>query len=264
MKRLWFILALCAVVAGTVSADTYEGKAEVKLYTNSSDDTGFTAPPGGELAASIEDDVSDWLSVYGYNPVGPYAAETRNQGGYAQSFQTFCLEYTETFETDHAYYVEISDRAKAGGNDDSESPDLYGDPISRGTAFLYYQFATGGLDDLYSGSNPGYNYTVGTGRINAAWNLQNAIWYLEDEEDEHGYSVGSISSTLMDILTDELGSSESDWKAANAGAYPVRVMNLFNSGSAFQDTLVLVPVPGAVLLGFLGLGAAGLKLRKCA
>ena len=267
MKRLGFILVLCAVVAAPVAADIYPGKAEVKLYTNTSSTTGFTALPGGEFTASVAGDTADWQSVYGYNPVDLYAAEARNLGSNDPSFQTFCVEYQETFSTNHPYYVELNDRAVAGGQDNTELPNLYGDPISQGTAFLYYQFATGGLDDLTdTSSNPGYDYTVGTARINAAWNLQKAIWYLEDE----ATSDAAISSTLRDILADEFltattGSiAEGVWKAANAGTYSVMAMNLYNAGELFQDQLVLVPIPGAVLLGFLGLGAAGLKLRKFA
>ena len=37
-----------------------------------------------------------------------------------------------------------------------------------------------------------------------------------------------------------------------------------NGDRTYQDYLVRVPVPGAVLLGILGLGAAGMKLRKSA
>lgn len=36
------------------------------------------------------------------------------------------------------------------------------------------------------------------------------------------------------------------------------------NGVGIDDTMYAVPVPGAMLLGFLGLGAAGLKLRKYA
>ena len=35
-------------------------------------------------------------------------------------------------------------------------------------------------------------------------------------------------------------------------------------GSSFDAESTVVPVPGAILLGFLGLGAAGLKLRRFA
>ena len=58
------------------------------------------------------------------------------------------------------------------------------------------------------------------------------------------------------------GSWYDTWGSSSIGN--VRILQFCNSdGTGYkQDQLYLVPVPGAVLLGILGLGAAGLKLRK--
>ena len=68
---------------------------------------------------------------------------------------------------------------------------------------------------------------------------------------------------MKTALTAELGSNVSDWKAANAGQYAVKRM-IPSASPDSQAMLVLVPVPGAVLLGLLGLSAAGIRLRKYA
>jgi hypothetical protein len=90
-----------------------------------------------------------------------------------------------------------------------------------------------------------YNYWLDTLAHTAgnADDVQNALWSQEGEGGSHNY--------LNDLAT-----------GSTAG---VMVMNLWtnrdHTGYA-QDLLVRVPVPGAVLLGFLGLGVAGLRLRR--
>ena len=72
--------------------------------------------------------------------------------------------------------------------------------------------------------------------------VQNALWHEEGE--------GGSSNYLNSIA----------WDASN-----VMVMNLWGDAAHTvykQDLLVRVPVPAAVLIGMLGLAAAGLKLRK--
>jgi hypothetical protein len=75
--------------------------------------------------------------------------------------------------------------------------------------------------------------------------VQKGIWWYENE------SGGEIPIAI--------------WKSGKAN--DIMVMNLWNDAahtSNAQDLLVRVPVPGAILLGMLGLGAAGVKLRKFA
>jgi hypothetical protein len=104
-----------------------------------------------------------------------------------------------------------------------------GDPLNAQSASIYNYW----LDSLaHTSAN--------------ADNVQNALWY---EEVEGGSYIKSLNTDLM-------------WDASN-----VMVMNLWNDSahtSYAQDLLVRVPVPPAVLLGLLGLGVVGLKLRKYA
>ena len=108
---------------------------------------------GGEFNAVSSD----------FNPIAMgYAASTTYNGG----FETFCIEYSEHFTPGSTYYYGISQGAMNGGVSGGNP-----DPISRGTAWLYLQFATGHLQD-----------TIRLDNSNAsAADLQAAIWFLEDE-----------------------------------------------------------------------------------
>ena len=107
-------------------------------------------------------------------------------------------------------------------------------------------------------------------RSQPAEQLQKAIWYIEEEI---GLTeVGGVLTQTQSAAT-ALGSGSKAlaWynEAAGKGWTDignVRVLNLYHNSirEDFQSQLYLVPVPGAVLLGFLGLSAAGLKLRKFA
>jgi hypothetical protein len=184
-----------------------------------------------------------------------YASTTSGIGGHEESFQTFCLERDEsTHDSGVNVFVsqsfvngsEGSHAYKGGINTDG------GDDLDERTAYLYYQFATGNLS----------NYSYTSGRATSAGQLQAAIWYLEDEYASWIPESGSQVDLWIQEAEGAIQSGE--W----VGIGNVRVLQTVwvdDEGNEYrQDFLYVTPVPGAVLLGMLGMAVAGVKLRKFA
>ena len=199
-----------------------------------------------------------------------YSSLTKNQGtiedytasgltvDMTTSFQTFCVETNEFISPTH--YIEQTivnwtspnSYAVAGGVGGA-GPN--GDPLDPRTAYLYTQFATGNLSNYDYDDE--FGITPGDDRDTDAQQLQYAIWKIEEE----------ITATLADkALAWFTEADNAVTTEAWTGIGNVRVLNLVDNTDPTprQDMLYLVPVPGAVLLGILGLSVAGIKLRKYA
>lgn len=179
-------------------------------------------------------------------------------GGYAASvlvnnnsgnlgFETFCIEETETVSIPGTYNAvrnPYGDAVGGGVNLGTPGPDG-GDPISIGTAYLYYNFAKGLL---------AYNYTPGAGRVASAADLQNAIWYLENEITLTPAQIAANS--YLTLVSGIYGSGE----FANAnGAFGVGALNdYYPDGSRAQDMLMLPD--GGFTLMLLGMALGGFSL----
>lgn len=235
-----FVLIVCAIMTAQALA-----VPTVKAYQY----PGYYVPPGtGEITIVP----SDW----GWDPLQTYADSTKNIGQ-EPSFQTFCMELGEVITSNTAYEVVFSDRAIIGGVGPA------GDPLSVGVAWLYHEFQSGILD--------GYDYDPNNNRGLRAFDLQNAIWWLE------GDMLIDPNNVFSNAAVDQFGSAAAAM-ADNNGQYPVWVMNLWVEGHVgdftwdpqterylylIQDTLVCAPIPapGAILLGGIGVGLVG-WLRK--
>ena len=217
-----------AVIVFTLFSIPAFADMRVNLKYNFPERYGTTC--GGEFLMTVLDD-----------PVGVYSKNDQ--------FTTFCLETNEYIDQNHNYYVTIGSAAMNGGTGGG-SPDL----LSPEAAYLY---------SLWLDGTDGVNTIVhGTATTDA---LQRALWYLEGEN--LGSNSG-LSGTYISWAQDAVspGGANDSW--CDKWGYTIgdiRVMNMWwnpEHTSYAQDQFVRVPLPAAVLLGLLGLSAAGLKLRK--
>lgn len=246
MKRLIFVITLCAFAAAPVLANPH-GVVEYGGTTNYRQQSGYASGSGGEFTIYSAGTPGLMLSnTY-------YSADKKTRDVYVTgSFQTFCVETDEYINPNpSAVYVSESwadgttpgSHAYGGGSNTNA-----GDNLDPKTAYLYTQFAKGLLS--------GYNYTPGSERQVSAAALQTVIWGIEGEYGGSWSPATGLQTTFYNATV-----------AANwTGIGDVRVLQLVTTDGTClkQDQLYLTPVPGAVLLGLLGLGAAGVKLRKYA
>lgn len=241
MRNKNVIVWVAAATAALALSITEASAAQVQITRIN----GYFTYPGGEFTITPIDPACQWWGNYGprtHDQLLP------NPPG---DFQSFCLEHQEGF-LPKANFT-ISDRAILGG------VGLQGDPISIGTAWLYWLFVTEQLQQ--------YDYTPGLGRSASAQELQRAIWWLEDE------NGGALADWIKALLEAEFG-DEKAAKRDSQGAYNVRVLNIWGRptdeypcGEPGQDMLVLCVPDGGITLMLLGISVGALafvsrKIRK--
>jgi len=191
---------------------------------------------------------------------GEFNAVTTGLG----SFATFCIEAGEFIGQPPSgpYTYTINTGAVQGdAGVDATDPHtgLPMDNISIGTAWLFSQFSAGTLT-LDNGTGSYFD----ANRLANAGELQQAIWFLEDETGGQNNGYVALAETALGSL--QLAQVEAD----SNGAYGVVALNLFDAnGNPAQDQLAVVPevvatpeptTAGCFLLG-LGLLAGRLTLR---
>jgi hypothetical protein len=235
--RVGPVLAACLLLAGVSTA-----KANSIVLTENAYTYQGVNLAGGEFNAVTTPD--SFLSSY--------ATAAIINGG----FETFCVETTVFFTPGVSYSYTLA-------NQDSQ-----GRALSKGAAYLYYEFGKGLLSD--------YNYlsTGSPSRNTDAGELTAAIWWFQgNQTGGSGFRTsGNITSDpfYTDAIT-ALGGSTAAFDANN-GFYGVEILQLTDaSGHCKQNQLVLTPpttVPETTsTLTLLGaalttLGFAGRKLRS--
>ena len=232
-------MSLC-LSAATALADFDAGTSVIDRIA------GYSTSPGGEFTISTAT-----LSTSQYSTSPTSTKNIYIAGGMTTSFQSFCVETEEyVFPTQTMDKTIVNESGPTGSQAVLGGEDA-ADPLDPKTAWLYAQFATGDPGGLL-----GYTYAPGSARSSDAEQLQNAIWALEDEGP---IPTSGKAKTWYDLAGTKAGSSIGNVRVLN--------MEVLIPGNGYvnaQDMLYLVPVPGAVLLGILGLGVAGIKLRKYA
>jgi len=220
----------CALILCAVLAAASNGSMTLKLY----DSYGTTG--GGEFRAM---------------PTNAWPFQPASLGEVAGQLEVFCVEKNEYISFNTTYYATVNPYATGGGVG-GQDLDLDGDAVKDDadsldpkTAYLYDQFISGILT--------GYDYAnTGVGRVASANALQHVIWFIEDEE---GKTWTDGDSSLRDILYQDAVTN------AGSGIGAVRILNLYGNANLTrnkQDQLVkMIPAPGALLLGSLGLGLVG-------
>lgn len=270
MRRVVFIIVMCAFafVATPVLADLvgHNGDGYDGGTANWDRQVGYYAGQGGEFTIWGGSGLKLSNSAYADSTSG---LKWDSVGG-DESFQSFCIETAETIYEPMEIWVSEGNAAGTGfGSHAWKGGTGLGDDLDAETAYLYTQFATGQLD--------GYNYGSGgyaeLSRSETAGALQRLIWYIEGEGGSdfgEAYYGISLNDDQRDLIEDW---GEAFVNSGWTGIGDVRVLQTYktyffkNGGECFelkQDQLYLTPVPGAVLLGVLGLGVAGLKLRRFA
>jgi hypothetical protein len=254
MRRIIFVAVVCAVVAVPTLADL--GTIQVD-YQNVSPSMTI---PIKDVHNGIDEQANVLTGVYnlkvrastlGDIPGYTGALENASLTGTGQSIQSFCIDTQDSSSTSwQTYTVKTLD----------QTPDPAAGPMGDQRARLIAKL----LDD---------NWAWGETLTNVkAAALQLAVWEIVAETPgsydldryQGNFYVNSTSSsyaavkTLAESMLGALGTTGNDYLGRYLG------LSSHFDETHYQDFVVRVPVPGAVLLGLLGLSAAGIRLRRFA
>jgi hypothetical protein len=228
------VLAIMAVAASFAVTVVQAGPNTVILDTTS---TYYPGLGGGEFTATTSEDFT-----------GNYAADAKVPGG----FQTFCMETGVEFSPGASYYYTLGNITQPNPANDQAGSGLQ---LSKGTAYLYYQFGKGLLSD--------FNYTPGAGRMADDNLLQAAIWALQGGQSYGSYPVPTtLNNKFYADAISILGGSVLDPYTDGIVAVLQVWANADDTGPA-QNQLVLLGVPdGGLTVALLGGALIGLQVMR--
>ena len=149
------------------------------------------------------------------------------------SFQTFCLEMSEDALLVDSNFFVVGSAAAAGGKGVVSGRD----PLSKGSAWLYSQFAQGLLNVTPVTGNAAGNYFAAGAptRSTEAGNLQRAIWWLE-HEGLPALETKELNPYYM-AAWNFFGGELNAMADADEGEYGVYVLNNFKTKNALDTFL---------------------------
>ena len=191
---------------------------------------------GGEFTAYV---TSGPQFVQNYSPLATAS------GG----FDTFCIEVEVDFNPGSSFNFALNPSQSADGT-----------TLSKGAAYLYYEFATGQLS--------GYNYANPSAVVPSLGysddaELQAAIWWFQGNQQygDGAYPVGA-NNYYYQLALSNLGLNSITAETPENGQFGVEALVLTNpDGSPAQNQLVYVGIPdksgtwAMLLLGLAGLAA---------
>jgi hypothetical protein len=242
------VLAASMFLSGTAMAYTFTVGTSYGPYQTGNGGE-FTLTPGDGLGSVLKYDGKAMIGI---------------------AIESFCLEHGEFINTGRTYNVILHDAAVHGGVGGTKTTSTFGgleDKLSKGAAWLYYEFSKGTLE--------GYNYTVD--RKSTAAALQNTIWWLEGELNStstpNTLAAPDYSNIFTKLVLNHFGGltqAAIDMAVSDNNNYrPVQVATMWNiDGSVGQDMIVTtgtVPIPPAIYLlgaGLMGIGAVRKRVNK--